>query len=300
MSHSHDHSVKNNPSGKSFRVLSLVLALTVVFMLVEVVGGWLSGSLALIADAGHMLTDAMALGLALVAVWLSRAEVTLERTYGFRRAEVLAAFVNALTLVLLSLWIVGEAIGRLNAPPEVRADVVLWVGLAGLGVNLVAWRLLHRAAHDSLNIRAAMWHVVGDLLGSVGVVVSALVIRFTGWNLIDPLISFFIAALIGLGGGRILLESAHLLLDAVPRNISQAQVRAFLLSVKDVETICDLHIWGINAKDVILTAHLIVKEEADRDDLLHQLLSELEARFSFGHMTIQLEGTQMDSCQETW
>jgi cobalt-zinc-cadmium efflux system protein len=274
--------------------------LVATFMVVEVVGGLVSGSLALLADAGHMLTDALALALSYAAVWLAGRETSHTRTYGFRRAELLAAFVNALLLMLLAIWIVVAALERLNQPRPVLTGVLLWVALGGLAVNLAAWALLHSHARTHIGVRSALWHVMGDVLGSVGAIVAALVIRFTGWTAIDPLIGIGIAMLIGLGSARILYDSTHLLLDSVPRGIDSMAVREFLSACSNVTQICDLHIWAVSSTETMLTAHLVVSDDTDRDLFLHGLLEELKSRFGLAHMTVQLESTPMDSCEPGW
>jgi cobalt-zinc-cadmium efflux system protein len=300
--HSHPH-VAQPPPASGFsprRRLALTFALVSIFMVVEAVGGIISGSLALLADAGHMLTDAGALALSYFAIWLAGREASLQRTYGFRRAEILAAFVNAVGLVLLAIWILVEAVERLNAPRPVASGIMLTVAAAGLAVNVVGWWLLHPHAKDNLTIRSALWHIMGDLLGSAGAIAAALVIRFTGWTAIDPLIGIAIAVLIGVGGARILHDSTHLLLDSVPRHIDSLEVRRFLDGYPEVSQICDLHIWGISSTETMLTAHLVVEETVDRDAFLHTLSDELKARFALAHMTLQLEGAPGASCEPEW
>ncbi len=289
-----------NKDGSPRRRLALMFLLTTSFMVVEAVGGVVSGSLALLADAGHMLTDSMAIALSYTAMWLAGREASFTRTYGFRRAEILAAFVNSLVLVLLALWIVKEAVERLYAPRPVLDQVLLAVALAGLAVNLLGYGLLHRHAKSNVNIRSALWHILGDLLGSLGTIAAALVIRFTGWTGIDPVIGLGIALLIGVGSGRILYDTTNLLLDSVPRDIDSLAVRRFLDSQPDVAKICDLHIWAVSASETMLTTHLVVKEGIDRDKLLHSLLGELHRRFGLAHMTVQLESFTMESCDSAW
>ncbi len=282
------------------RRLGLVLALTAGFAAVEAVGGWLSGSLALLADAGHMVTDASALALSLAAVWLMGRHTSEQRTYGFRRAEVLAAFVNALTLVGLAVWIVVEAVQRLRSPVRIHEAAMFWVAFAGLLVNVIGIAALYGSSHGSMNIRAALWHVTGDLFGSLATLAAAGAIRLTGWTAVDPALSVAIAVLIGVGGGKILLDSANLLLDSVPRQIDSAAVRGVLRDFPEVREICDLHIWGISSAETLLTAHLVVDSAADRDALLHRILATLEARFELAHMTVQLETTPQHSCRPEW
>lgn len=299
----HSNAARTNaedPRSSPRRKLGLTFLLIVSFMVVEAVGGVVSGSLALLADAGHMLTDALALGLSYTAVWLASKETSPNRTYGFRRAELLAAFVNALLLMLLAIWIVVEALERLKEPRPILVGVLLWVAVAGLGVNIIAWAILHRDAKSHLTVRSAMWHVMGDMLGSAGAICAALVIQFTGWMAIDSFIGIGIAMLIGISSTRILYESTNLLLDSVPRDIDSDEVRGFLSTYPSVTQICDLHIWGISSSETMLTAHLVVSEGIDRDPFLHSLLDELKKRFGLAHMTVQLENTPMDSCEAEW
>ena len=298
--HRHENPAAAGNAGEQQRRLGLILLLTLTFMVVEAAGGVISGSLALLADAGHMLSDASAILLALGAVWLSRQETTLRRTFGFRRAEFLAAFVNAIALVALAVWIVFEAVERMAAPRPVLGGLMLAVATAGLVVNLVGILLLRRHAASSLSIKSALWHLSGDLLGSIGAVAAAVVIQLTGWTRIDPLLSLAIAALIGAAGGRILYDSANLLMDRVPKEIDAEEVRRFLTAYPDVQQICDLHIWGVSSSETMLTAHLVVQPKVDRDALLHRLLAALQQRFELAHMTVQLESQPHASCPEAW
>ncbi len=270
-------------------------------MVVEALGGWFSGSLALLADAGHMFSDSAAILFSLAALRLARRVVTRERTFGFRRAEFLAAFVNAIGLVALAAWIVAEAVERVGNPRPVLSGVMLWVALAGLAVNLAGLWLLRGHTADNINLRSALWHIAGDLLGSGGAVAAALVIRWSGWTPIDPLVGIGIALLIGVAGVRILYDSANLLLmDPVPAEIDAEEVRRFLVGWPGVRTICDLHIWGVSSSENMLTAHLVVEPQTDRERLLGQLLSELRARFRLAHMTVQLEGEPHPTCSQEW
>ena len=282
------------------RRLALVFIITTVFMVVEAVGGVISGSLALLADAGHMLTDSLAIALSYFAFWLSGREVSDKHTFGFRRAEILAAFINALGLVVLAGWIVKEAVERIAEPRPVADGVLLGVAIAGLIVNLVGIFALRHHAHGNLNIRSALWHIFGDLLGSVGVIGAALVIRFTGWTTVDPLISIGIAVLIGAGGLRILYDSANILLDSVPKEMDSQAVTRYLASYPHVSEICDLHIWGVSSTEAMLTAHLVVGEQVNFDTFLRPLLAELQSRFGLAHMTIQLEHNPQETCPREW
>lgn len=296
----HAHAPDPAPRGVQQRRLTLILALTAGVAVVEAAGGWLSGSLALMADAGHMVTDGSALAVSLAAVWLTGRRTSDHRTYGFRRAELLAAFINALALVALAVWIVVEAVDRFKSPTPIREGVMFWVALAGLAVNVAGMAALRGLARSSLNIRAALWHVTGDLFGSIATLGAAGLIAFTGWTPVDPALSLAIAALIGVGGGKILLDSANLLLDSVPRQIDGAAVRGVLRDIPEVREICDLHIWGISSAETMLTAHVVVDPAADRDALLHRILETLESRFNLAHMTVQLESAPQHSCRPEW
>ena len=286
--------------GDAQRRLALILSLSLIFMVVEAAGGVLSGSLALLADAGHMLSDSAAMLFSLLAMILARRETTGRRTYGFRRAELLAAFVNSLMLVGLAVWIVTEAVERIGSPQPVLSGMMLAVALAGLAVNLLAMRLLHRHAASNLNLRSALWHITGDLLGSLGAVAAAVIIGFTGWTLVDPILSIAIAVLIGAAGARILYDSANLLLDRAPKEVDTAKVRDYLAQRPGVLQICDLHIWGISSQETMLTAHLVVEARADRDGMLGELLGELKSRFGLAHLTVQLEGEPHATCPREW
>ena len=288
------------PAPDTQRRLWIVFALTLGFMVVEALGGVVSGSLALLADAGHMLSDATALLLTLFALWLARRQTSQRHTYGYRRAEFLAAFVNSMGLVALAVWIVVEALERIGNPRPVLGGVMLWVALAGLAVNVVGALMLRRHAADNLNLKSALWHILGDGVGSLGAVVAALVIQTTGWTPIDPLLSIGIALLIGLGGGRILYDSATLLMDRVPAEIDAAAVGRFLVACPEVRQVCDLHIWSVSSSETMLTAHLVVGPEVERDAFLRGLLPELQARFGLAHMTVQLESEPLASCPEAW
>ena len=288
------------PAPGSRRRLAIVLALTLVFMVVEALGGIVSGSLALLADAGHMLSDATALLLTLFALWLAGRQTSQRHTYGFRRAEFLAAFVNSMGLVVLAVWIVVEALERVGNPRPVLGGIMLWVALAGLAVNVAGVLMLRGHAADNLNLKSALWHIVGDAVGSLGAVVAALVIQTTGWTPIDPLLSIGIALLIGLGGGRILYDSATLLMDRVPAEVDAAAVGRFLDACPEVRQVCDLHIWSVSSSETMLTAHLVVGPEVERDAFLRGLLPELQARFGLAHMTVQLESEPLASCPEAW
>ncbi|HEV3480239.1 MAG TPA: cation diffusion facilitator family transporter [Gaiellaceae bacterium] len=271
------------------RVLAVVLALTLTFTLVEVIGGLLTGSLALLADAAHMLADNLALSLALVAVWLAGRPSTPERTFGYQRAEILAALANGVLLVALAIWIFVEAWGRLSDPPDVLAGWVAVVGVAGLAVNLGAAGILHRAAHDSLNIRAALRHALADAAGSAGVLAAAVVILATGWRYADPLAGAVIGVLVLASSWSVLRDSVHILLEGTPRGIDARALGRRLAEVPGVVDVHDLHIWTITSGFPALSAHVLV----ERGDDCHARRRELEAllleEYGIEHTTLQVE-----------
>lgn len=272
------------------RKLIIVLVLTSVFMVVEAVGGWLSGSLALIADAGHMLTDVGALGLSLASVWIARRPATPRRTFGFLRLEILAAFINGAVLLVLVVWIMVEAVRRLRTPIAVEADLFLVIASVGLVVNLVGLWILHGAQHGSLNVRGAYLHILGDALGSVGAISAALVIKFTGWTPADPIISIVLSLLILAGAWRLVRESVDVLLEAVPAHVDLEAVREGILRVPGVESVHDLHVWTVTSGMVAMSGHVVVPDLPSHPATLGRIHASLRER-GIAHATVQLEVT---------
>jgi cobalt-zinc-cadmium efflux system protein len=270
------------------RALATALVLVLAFAVLELVAGLLAGSLALLADAGHMLSDALALGLALFAAWLARRPATPERSFGWRRAEILAALANAVALVVLGGWIVVEAVQRLGDPPDVEGGWVLAAGLLGLLVNVAAARVLHGAG-GGLNVRAALLHVLADLASSVGVVVAALVLLLTGWDGADPLAGLLIGLLVLASTVGILRESLAILLEGAPRGVDAREVGAAMTGVPGVVGVHDLHIWTITSGFPALSAHVLVEPKADCHAIRRELEVVLEQRFSLTHTTLQVE-----------
>jgi cobalt-zinc-cadmium efflux system protein len=297
MSHSHAgshdhqslHSVGADHSVR--RPLVIALVITTAFLVVEVIGGVVTGSLALLADAGHMATDVAALGLSLFAMWLARRPATPERSFGFRRAEILAALLNSATLVVISLYIFWESFQRLGDPPDVDSGPMLAVALAGLLANaLSAWVLMRGGGHqENLNVRGAFLHVVGDMLGSVGAIAAALIMLATGWYLADPLLSAGIGLLILWSSWNLLRESADVLLEATPRDIDARAVQADLLQSPGVAGIHDLHIWTVTSGLVAVSGHVEVTGDRDWSVLLQDLSTLLRDRYGIGHVTLQPE-----------
>ena len=240
--------------------LRLVLVLTAVFMVVEAVGGWVSGSLALLADAGHMLTDVGALALSLVTAWIAQRPADNTKTYGYLRWEILAALVNGAALFGIAAWIVIEAIQRIQEPEPIRTGLFLAVAAAGLGVNLLSLALLHGSQHGSLNARGAYLHVMGDALGSVGRARRGRDHRLTGWTLADPIVSIVLSLLILVGAWRLLRESTDILLESVPRHVSIAEVQDRMLAVPGVSAVHDLHVWTVMTGMVAMSGHAVVPD----------------------------------------
>jgi cobalt-zinc-cadmium efflux system protein len=295
--HEHGHGGHGSLGGeganpKVMRRLRLALIITSAFLVAEVVGGILSNSLALLADAGHMLTDVGALGLSLFVAWFSRQPETPQKTYGYLRWEILAAFLNGGTLLLISAWIGWEAVLRLRAPEEVVAGTMLGVALAGLGVNVVAAWLLHSSAGHSLNVRGAYLHVVSDLLGSVATVAAAVIVGLTGWWRADAIVSLLTIVLIVRGAWTLVRESVDVLLEATPAHISLGAVRAQLEAIPGVESVHDLHVWTVTSGMVAMSAHAIVREP-DRQQHVLEHVHDAMRLFGIGHVTIQLERREM-------
>jgi cobalt-zinc-cadmium efflux system protein len=266
----------------------VALALVLGFAGVELGVSLLAGSLALLADAGHMFSDALALGLALFAAWLARRPATAERSFGWRRAEILAALANALVLVALGLWIVVEALRRLGDPPSVEGGWVLAAGVVGLGVNVAAARVLH-AAGGGLNVRAALLHVLADLASSAGVVVAALVVLATGWQGADPLAALLIGLLVLASTVNIVRESVGILLEGVPTGIDLRAVGGAMASSPGVVDVHDLHIWTITSGFPALSAHVLVEPRADCHAIRRELELLLRERYDLTHTTLQVE-----------
>lgn len=288
--HSYDHA--HGATGDSERRLFWAMLLTGGFMIAEIVGGILSGSLALIADAGHMLTDAASLALAWLAFRAARWPVDDKRSYGYHRFQVLAAFVNGLTLLAIVAWIGVEAIRRLVAPVEVLGKPMLIVAALGLLVNLIAFMVLHRGDRQNLNLRGAVAHVVGDMLGSVAAIAAALVILTTGWTPIDPLLSILVALLILRSGWDIVRRSGHILLEGSPEAMDVTKLRAEMLeAVPEVEDVHHVHAWSLTQERPLLTLHATVRENADHDAVLRAIRRVLRDRFGIGHATVQIENS---------
>jgi len=276
----------------SIKSLRIALALTAALLVVEVVGGFVSNSIALLADAGHMFTDVAALGLSLFVAWFSRQPPTQQKSFGYLRWEILAAFLNGAALLLISAAIVVESVLRLRSPEPVAGGLMLAVAVAGLLMNLISARILHPSSQSNMNVRGAYLHVLGDLLASVGTVVAAVLIRYTGWLLADPLASFITTALIMRGAWALVRESVDILLEAAPKHIDLAAVRKQLEAIPGIEAVHDLHVWSVTPRMVAMSAHAICRN-ADTQQHVLEHIHDAMSLFGIEHITVQLEQSEM-------
>jgi cobalt-zinc-cadmium efflux system protein len=258
-------------------------------MFAEVIGGLVTGSLALLADAAHMLSDNIALGLALFAFWLAAKPPTPNRSFGYNRAEILAALFNGITIVAVSIWIFYEAYNRFQDPPEVLGGWMMVVAVIGLVVNLAGMLILTRSAGENLNMQGALRHVLADLLGSIGVIAAALIILVTGWSYADPLISVFIGVLILFSSWKLLRESVNILLESSPPGIDAEEIGQKMVGVDGVEEVHDLHVWMVTSGFPALSAHVLVGKDDDCHQKRRDLEMLLDGEFGIDHTTLQVD-----------
>lgn len=290
--HRHDHAgpAHGGAGANNERRMGLAAALTGAFMFAEVAGGIVAGSLALIADAGHMLTDFASLALAWFGFRLARRPADWKRTYGFDRFQVLVAFANGLALFAIAAWIVYEAIERLMTTQEVSGGIMVVVAVLGLLVNVAAFALLRGADRDNLNVRGAAIHVLGDLLGSVAALAAGAVILLTGWTPIDPLLSLLVAAIIVRSGWRVVADAAHILLEGAPEELDTRAIGPDLVAnVKGVEEVHHLHVWSITQSRRMATLHACIGETEDQDRMVRSIKARLKERFALDHATVEIE-----------
>lgn len=282
--------VHGNPRDNIRRV-QIALVLTGTFMLVEVIGGVISGSLALLADAGHMLTDTMSLALAALAFRVSSRPADARRSFGYHRFQILAAFVNGLSLLVIVGWILVEAVRRFMDPPEVMGSTMLVVASMGLVINIVSFLVLHGGDRDNLNMRGAALHVAGDLLGSVAAIVAALIIIRTGWMPIDPILSVAVAALILKSAWQLVKRSGHILLEGAPEWLDADSMQQTLVAaVPQVRSIHHVHVWGLTPQHLMLTMHVALDiDQANSTPVVRQIKSILHDEFGIDHSTIEVE-----------
>ena len=293
MAHDHAHGA----DGSNLKRVMIALVLTGTFMVVEVIGGIISGSLALLADAGHMLTDTMALALAAAAFHVSKRPAGGSLTYGYQRFQILAAFVNGLSLLLVVGWIFYEAVQRFITPRDILGETMLVVAAAGLVINIISFAVLHSGDQENLNIRGAALHVAGDLLGSVAAIVAAVVIIYTGWTLIDPILSIAVAFLILRSAWVLVKRSAHVLLEGAPDWLDVDDLRDQIVAkVPGVEGIHHVHVWGLTPQQLMLTMHLQLAEDAPSQSAVVRGVKEfLRDEYGIGHSTIEVE---IDGCAD--
>lgn len=282
--HSHDHT-----AGANAKMLRWALALTSTYLVVEVIGGFVFNSLALLSDAAHMLTDVAALVIALLAIKMGKKAPDEKRTFGYRRFEILAAAFNAVLLFFIAIYVFVEAIKRFNEPQEIQPWGMLIVAAIGLGVNLISMRLLTAGKEASFNVKGAYLEVWADMIGSIGVILGALAIKFTGWTWVDPVVAVAIGLWVLPRTWILLRDTTNVLLEGVPRGLELAQVRGEIGSLAGVTGLHDLHIWSTSNDDVNCTVHVTLGSGADADTVRQSVSALLEARFEIHHTTIQTE-----------
>ncbi|MDD9148599.1 cation diffusion facilitator family transporter [Sporolactobacillus sp. CQH2019] len=288
--HAHDHSANKKALLAGFLLIT-------GFMVIEIIGGLLSRSLALLSDAGHMLSDSISLGLSLIALIVgSQVPADNNKTFGYRRFEILTALFNGILLLIISVWIIYEAILRLRHPVEVAGSGMLIVAFAGLVVNLAVARILmHGETEENLNVKSAFVHVLGDLFGSVGAIAAALLIGFFGWEIADPIASVVVSLIIVRSGWQVTRASINILMESRPDNLNVEEIRSRIMEVDGIRGIHDLHVWTITSGFLSLSCHLTVDKRADRDEMLRKVERVLES-YNLGHSTIQIEGTDFSDC----
>lgn len=290
--HGHGHGHRHDSHAGSddhARPLALTLALIAGYMIAEVVGGLLSGSLALLADAGHMLSDAGALATSLFALRISRRPASVTHTFGYRRAEILAAVANAAVLIAIAGYVVYEAIRRIGAPPPVDGPVMLGIAAGGLAVNLAALWILHAGKSASINIHGAWLHVLSDTLGSVGAIVAGVLITVWGWTWADPVISIVIGALVVSSAWMLMKETVSVLMQAVPARIDLRALEQALTSIEGVLAVHDMHVWSVTRGRDVMSAHLTIEVDCDRSRIAGEVQARLRDQFHLRHSTIQLD-----------
>ncbi|MCK6600966.1 MAG: cation diffusion facilitator family transporter [Bacteroidetes bacterium] len=288
----HDHHHHHEPAHS----LKLAILITAGILVAELAGAWYANSLALFADAGHMVTDLGALILSFSGIRWTLKKPTPVSTFGYKRAEILVGFTNGILLFLLSVYISVEAVSRFFQPEAVNASVLIWVSLFGLTANLVSAFLLFRHSHENLNIRGAFLHVVGDALGSIGAILAGIIIFYTGWYPADAVISVIISLIIIFSAYRLIRETAHILMEAAPASLAYHEVQASLVEIPGVTGLHDLHIWTLSSGSHNLSCHLILTEDALQDSVLRQAHDIIRQKFKIAHATFQTEKAGFTEC----
>ena len=296
----HEDTEINHHNDRGSRGLKIALIIVAVMMAAEIAGGILSHSLSLLGDAGHMLVDALALGLSLIALNLAKKPATATRTYGFHRSEILAALANGVTLVLVAVFIFYEAYQRFRNPPAVQTTIMLVVAVIGLAANLVTMRLLHHTRHDNLNVRGAFLHVLGDTISSVGVIAGGIIIAVTGWKIVDPIIALLIGIIILWGAVNLIRESVDILLETVPKHIPLDKVAEAITGVPGVVELHDMHVWTITSGIYALSTHILIQDQmlSRTHEITAAINRGLEKKFNITHTTFQLENEKCEDCAE--
>ncbi len=294
MGSGHDHGGTAAKNGRQSR-LFFALLLTALYMVAEFIGGVFANSLALIADAGHMLTDVAAMGLTIFAFWIASRPATRSKTYGYYRVEILAAFFNGVALVLLSVWVIYEAVERWRAPQDVRGSTLTIIAAGGLVVNIIVAGILHSGHKEDLNLRGAWLHVIGDMLGSIAAIITGILIVAFGWFWVDAVSSVLISLIIIYGAGRLVAESTNILLEGTPRHIDLLSVESVMLATEGVTGVHDLHVWTISSGIEALSAHVNHEKSVPHSELLSSIRERLNDEFHIEHLTIQMETTENET-----
>jgi cobalt-zinc-cadmium efflux system protein len=289
----HNHNSNHDHSQSAIGRLRIALIIVLIIFVVEIFGGILSNSLALQGDAGHMLVDAFAIALSMFAMQVAKKPATSQKTYGYHRAEILVALANGTVLIMITAYIFYEAYRRMWDPPDIQTPLMLIIATIGLIGNFIGLMLLKGPSHSSLNVKGAFWHIVGDLVSSVGVIVAALIIYSTGWKYADPIVSILIGFIILWGAVRIVLESAEILLESVPRHLKVTDVSAVIRNIEGVTGVHDVHVWTITSGIYALSAHIIVDDLkiSQGTEIVKSINARLESQFNITHSTLQVECT---------
>ena len=287
----HDHSHNNeNVNHKNSKLLLWALCITTIFMFIEAIAGVLSGSLTLIADAGHMFADAFSLFLSWFAIRTSRKPKDSEKTYGYHRFQVIATFINGISLLILTIWIIYEALYRIYNPNEVDGKILFYVGITGLAANLIAFFIIRTGDHEDMNIKSAILHVLSDLLGSIAAIISGVIIIFTNHVVADPLLSLFVSLLLLKATFRLISESLHILMEGVPKELNVETIRTELMHLlPEANDIHHIHIWSLKAKKYFITFHITVDNRPNTQDIVKKAKTILHDKYNIFHSTIQVE-----------
>lgn len=298
MGHNHSHIGNNKAHLGNKKALQISFFLITSYMIIEFIGGFLTNSLALLSDAGHMLSDAVALGISLSAIIFGAKAATESKTFGYKRYEILAALFNGIVLILISIFIFKEAIDRLNNPQMVIGKGMMIISFLGLIINIIVAKVLHShgSTEENLNVRSAYLHVIGDMLGSIGAIIAAVLILAFDLYIADPIASMIVSVLVLYSGWGILRESINVLMEAKPSDVNYQETLKILQSINGVEDVHDLHIWMITKEFPSMTVHLRVKDNADRDQIIEETNKKIFDKFGISHITIQIEGREIFNC----